>query len=212
MDPLKIYRAPLPISVKALKAEVSKVSKIFPFELGPFASSIPLAGKNCIASSHREHYNNFPAANIIGNNNFEFPALNRIFNIFDAPKTAFRLIRRPPQATYELHVDTDRGKGVWRFQVPIVSGPKAVICLSDKKSIKEVRSEEDAYTPEKFRERFKNHRISTLEEGWLYGFNVDHIHTLHNGDLNARITLIIDVLMNSTSKGWWQKNSLEVLI
>ena len=213
MAPLKIYRAPIPVGIDVLKAEVNEVSQLFPYELGPFASSIPLVGKDLLAPSHQEHYNNSPSANIIGNAySNKFPGLNCIFNLLDAPKTAFRLIRRPPQTSYELHEDTDRGKGVWRFQVPINSGPKAVICLSDQIGIREIRSEKNIYTPEKFSKRFKNHRIATLEEGWLYAFDVDHIHTLHNGESTDRVTLIIDILMSPKNREWWQINSHEILI
>jgi hypothetical protein len=213
MAPLKIFRAPIPISLDTLKAEVKEVSQIFPYELGPFSSSIPLVGKDLLAPSHQRHYNNLPSANIIGSKySNKFPGLNCIFNLLDAPKTAFRLIKRPPLTSYELHEDTDRGKGVWRFQVPIISGPKAVICLSDQKGIREIRSQDNIYTPEKFSKRFKNHRIAALEEGWLYSFDVDHIHTLHNGELTDRVTLIIDILMTPNNKEWWRSNSHEVPI
>jgi hypothetical protein len=154
-----------------------------------------------------------PSADIIRTNkhDYAFPAFNKLFDLLKSPVTAFRLIRRPPNSTYELHEDTDRGENVWRFQVPIRSGPAAVICLSDKKSIPEIRSEVNAFTPSRFKIRFTKHTIATMEPGWLYAFNVDHVHTLHNGEATDRITLLIDAMLTKEGLVWWKNNATNVL-
>lgn len=212
LPPLKIFRAPLPMPLCRLMEDLKKAEQIMPFEVGPFACSIPLAGPNLLHPAHADHYNNSPSADLIHNTSAEraCPAFTALFDLYQSPIAAFRLVRRGPRSTYELHADTDRGEGVWRFQVPLISGPAAVICLSDQRIIDEGRSDPDAYTPEKFRERFVPHRVEALMPGWIYGFNVDYIHTLHNGEDTDRVTLLIDVIMSERGLSWWRANSNEL--
>ncbi len=96
--------------------------------------------------------------------------------------------------------------------MPLISGPAAVICLSDRRIIEEGRSDPDVYTPEKFRERFVPHRVEALMPGWIYGFNVDYIHNLHNGEDADRVTLLLDVVLGKTGLRRWRANSSELPI
>jgi len=214
LPPLKIFRAPLPMPLCRFIEDLERVEKIMPFEEGPFGCSIPLAGPNLLHPAHAGHYNNSPSANVIRDiaPKRACPAFTALFDLFKSPISAFRLVRRGPNSTYELHEDTDRGHDVWRFQVPLISGPAAVICLSNERFIEEGRSDPDVYTPEKFRQRFVPHRVEPLMPGWIYGFNVDYIHTLHNGEDTDRVTLLIDVLLGEKGLAWWRANSSELLI
>jgi len=214
LPPLKIFRAPLPMPLCQFMEELERAQQIMPFEAGPFACSIPLVGLNLLHPAHSGHYNNSPSANLIHDPAPEraFPAFTALFDLFRSPIAAFRLVRRGPHSTYELHEDTDRGQDVWRFQAPLISGPAAVICLSDKKIIEEGRSDPGVYTPEKFRERFVPHRVEPLMPGWIYGFNVDYIHTLHNGEDTDRVTLLMDVVLGSKGLSWWRASSSELPI
>ena len=212
IEPLHIFRAPLPISLGNLRTELANIQTLFPFENGPFGCSIPLISPKLISPDFVDHYNNNPSANIITQrkSTSNHPCFQYIFDLFDAPITAFRLIKRPPYSSYELHEDSDRGENVCRFQVPIFSGANASLCLSDTKEIPEVRSQPDLYTPELFKKRFASSRIEVLEEGWLYSFNVDCVHTLYNGDSNPRITLIIDVVKNKKVSTWMNENMIKI--
>jgi len=207
--PLQIYRAHLPISLLHLRDDLARVQSIFNFEQGPFSCSIPLAHSKLLHESFSEHYNNNPHADVIDKG--EYPAFQAIYDLIPSPKASFRLIRRPPFSAYELHTDHDRGKNVCRLQVPIYSGQNAFLCLSDKKNIPEIRSVADLYTPEKFAKRFAINRIEALQEGWLYAFSVDYIHTLYNGESTDRITLIIDVVMDNCFNLWWKQNMIPII-
>ena len=214
LPPLKIFRAPLPMPLRQFMEDLERAEQIMPFEEGPFACSIPLVETNLLHPAHAGHYNSSPSANLIHETAPEraCPAFTALFDLFNSPIAAFRLVRREPHSTYELHEDTDRGQDVWRFQVPLISGPAAVICLSDKRIIEEGRSDPGVYTPEKFRERFVPHRVEPLMPGWIYGFNVDFIHTLHNGENTYRVTLLMDVILGERGLSWWRTNSSELPI
>lgn len=202
--PLEIYRTSLPISLVQLRRDLARAEATLPFDDGPFQCSIPLVPPELLHSDFAQHYNNSPFANIIGRG--ICPSFQAVFNLIDAPKSSFRLIRKSPKSTYELHEDQDRGENVCRFQVPIFSGPEARLCMSTMTEIKEDRSDPDVYTPDSFAARFEACRIESLAEGWLYAFNVDCIHTLHNGEDSDRITLLMDVVMDEGAWSWWENN------
>lgn len=200
---LGLFRSPLPVTIEDLRSDLRHVKELFPFERGPFGISIPLADPEQLDSKFSKHYNNHPAAGVLKPaDGAQCPAFRAVFDLMDAPKASFRLIRRPPYSAYELHDDRDRGEGVCRFQVPLYSGSQALLCMSDQQTIDEGRSAPDEFTVGAFAQRFPNHRIEPLEEGWLYAFNVDCIHTLYNGEPTHRVTLIMDVVMNKASRAW----------
>lgn len=211
IPPLKIFKSTLPVSINTIREELDNIMDFFPFERGPFGCSIPLAGRGFLHPQYRDHYNNNPNANIIveQEGTSQFISFQNIFSLFPSQLTSFRLVRLAPQTSYELHEDRDRGEGVYRFQVPIYSTKQALLCLSDKQNIPESRSEPNIYTPALFTKRFPKNRISSLEEGCLYSFNVDYIHTLYNGSSSHRITLIIDVLLNKALSQWMNHNMIE---
>ena len=212
IKPLEIYRGAVPCSLGELLDDLESVQEVMPFDSGPFGCSIPLPHSDLLHSDFRNHYNNQPFADVLdpSANEVNFPAFQSIFDMFEAEKTAFRLVKRPPQSAYKLHQDSDRGEGVWRFQVPIISGQKARLCLSDQTSIPEDRSDPDVFTPELFAKRFPTHRIESLEVGNLHIFNVDYIHTVINDDAYHRITLLLDIMMNEKTEKWCNQHMMPI--
>lgn len=212
LPPLKVFRAPLPAPLSQFIDDLERAERLMPYEHGPFACSIPLAGGELLHPAHAGHYNNAPSADLVhaSDPRRACPAFDALFELFQSPMAAFRLVRRPAHSAYELHEDTDRGPDVWRFQVPLRSGPAAVVCLSDRRRIEEGRSEPDVYTAQRFSARFSPHRIEPLPPGWIYGFNVDYIHTLHNGEDTDRVTLLMDVILSEAGLTWWRANCSEV--
>ena len=90
------------------------------------------------------------------------------------------------------------GKEIVRFQIPIVQPKNSWLCITDVDGIEEEWTDENTYSMLEFGTRFENHyKCYHLPIGYMHHFDTSKIHTLFNdGDID-RVTLLIDVKLNS---------------
>jgi hypothetical protein len=187
-------------AVDRLRSDLKSASKGWEWSRGAYGHTLSLPGRMDIHSESRDHYNNLPYADVLG----ECPYFQFVFDSFAGEKASFRLLRRPPHTCYGWHTDRDKGAGVIRFQIPIVTNPQSWLVVTDFEAFEEIEGFEErlseAATYETF-DRFKQRnpgrfRLYALEPGTLYYFDTRRFHTLVNEGPEERYTLSIDVVAN----------------
>jgi len=180
--------------VKRLVEEKEYIESRLKYEDGAFGHCISLPNIFQISKTHTEHHNNLPYGNILNSCSY----LKEIFDSFESEITSFRLLRRKSKTSYGLHHDKDMGKEIVRFQIPIVQPKNSWLCITDVDDIEEEWTDENTYSMLEFGTRFENHyKCYHLPIGYMHHFDTSKIHTLFNdGDID-RVTLLIDVKLNS---------------
>jgi|TARA_Y100001963_G_scaffold152578_1_gene237700 hypothetical protein len=180
-------------SIDKLREDKKFVEERFKYEDGAFGHCISLPSIYDLKEPYLSQDNNIPLRGVLDYT----PYFKEIYDSFKTEVTSFRLLRRKTNSSYGLHNDKDIGKGVKRFQIPIVTNDKSWLCITNQNEIEEGWTEENSYTMEDFGERFKGrHDSYQLEPGRMYHFDVTKIHTLFNNGDTDRVTLLIDVKVN----------------
>ena len=209
-DSMSVLRTRHAYDLAALRKEASIASGILDYAQGPYGNSISLPSSEDVPPAFREHHNNVPFAAVFQQCSY----LREIFFSFAADKVSYRLLRRGSRTAYALHDDRDKGEGVLRFQIPIITSPNAFLLLAHDDmdcSFAEAYRQQRQETPQKdicfdlakldqvSGGRFDLYR---LEPGYLHVFDTNLIHTLINTDDKERIVLSIDMLKNDWLIDW----------
>ena len=92
------------------------------------------------------------------------------------------------------------GEEIVRFQIPIVQPENSWLCITDVDEIEEEWTDENTYSMLEFGRRFEDHYRCYQLLGYTDHFDTSKIHTLFNDGDKDRVTLLIDVKLNSWVK------------
>lgn len=211
---MSVYRSADVYDLATLRKEAEIARGMMDYAQGPYGNSISLPSPQDVPARYREHHNNVPFAGVLAH----CPCLREIFGSFRTEKVAYRLLRRGPRTAYALHDDRDKGDGVLRFQIPIITSPRAFLLLAHDDmdcSFAEAYRRERDQTPREDIEfdlarldRVSGGRFDLyyLEPGYLYAFDTNRIHTLLNTEDRERIVLSIDMLENDWLASWLREH------
>ena len=122
-----VIRSKHRFDLQKLFGETSRAREILEFEQGPYGHSISLPSAGDVGEPFRDHHNNVPFSGALA----ECPCMREIFDSFATEKAAFRLLRRAPKSAYAIHDDKDKGRGICRFQVPIITNNQSWLLIAD---------------------------------------------------------------------------------
>lgn len=192
----------------ALRGELLIARAIQSFEQGAFGHSISLPAARDLSETYRAHRNNVPLSGALE----RCPTLRGIFDSLAAEKASFRLLRRGPGSAYGLHDDRDKGAGVHRFQIPIITNPAAFLCVMREDAaedavagrVAEILAGGDLHFDyARFRSAFGDwFDLFCLPPGYLYCFDTNRLHTAINAGGEERIVLAIDLIENDWLEDW----------
>lgn len=175
-----------------LKKELEFVFKHNSFKDSFHKHSISLLTEDIAPDSHKDFHNNLP----FNNKRLEETSYyNSIWKLFTdiSEVTCFRIMEKLPHTAYGLHHDKDAGE-IMRFQIPIQTNENCWLALTNQNEIEEGWTPDNSYFKKDLEERFGDDvTFYQLEEGYLYRFDTDVIHTLTNEGDTPRYTLLIDV-------------------
>ena len=206
----RVSRSDVTFDLGRLVSEVEIIREIESFGRGTFEHSISLPSESDVDEEFRTHRNNLPFSDVLSH----CPYIKEIFEYFHAPKAAFRLLRRLPGSAYSLHDDKDLGTQVCRMQIPIITNELAFLTIPTDSFDREAfncfasdyieRAKGDVWfelseLTQRFGRNFEHFR---LEPGYLYFFDTSRLHTLINAGPRERITLALDLVVNSWLTNW----------
>ena len=198
--------------VATLANDVSTARSISEFDQGPYGNCISLPSERDLPPQFRENHNNVPFADALS----QCPGFREIFDCFHAEKAAFRLLRRTPKTAYALHDDRDKGRGIVRFQIPIITNDQAFLLLTDdqvdltsfeslSEQIRQGSERNTDFDLKRLDELLAGKfELYSLQPGQIYYFDTDKLHTLVNAGDQERIVLSIDVVRNDWLRDWIQ--------
>lgn len=205
-----LLKSARPYDVQRLRDEVNIIRGVEDFGAGAYSHAISLPSADQVPELYREHRNNLPFSGALD----KCPYLRELFDGFATPKASFRLLRREPHSAYSLHDDRDKGSGVVRMQIPILTNDLAFLVIADDRC--EARFP-DAAQLERCRDAKGDIwfdvatlgrvfgdclEVFRLECGYLYYFDTDQVHTLVNAGDEERITLAVDLVSNPWLADW----------
>lgn len=207
---LAVVRSTHTYDLERLHRDVATAVSIQDFSEGAYGHCISLPDAAALDERFRSHPINLPFSRALD----RCPYLREILDGFTAPKASFRLLRRTARSAYSLHDDKDKGAGVIRAQIPILTNDRSYLALGTDPAALDVF---DRY-PEVFRanregdiwfdlatvERVwgEDLVLFQLEPGYLYYFDTDRVHTLINAGDTDRITLCVDLVLEAWLEGW----------
>lgn len=204
----------------SLQKDLATAISDWNWQRGCFGHSLPLTS-GMLSDYGKSHYNNLVMDEGCGRRIAAEERLEQchffraIFDALKCQKSSFRILRRPGLSSYTLHADRDVGANTIRMQIPVRSGSRArllVTNVSDRKQF--TMPEEDYSRIEDWTEKGMTHermqswyrkfielnqdrvRLYELSPGRLYHFDSRNYHNLLNGDAEVRYTLSLDLVVN----------------
>jgi len=203
-----MLRGDVRYDLEILRAELRQARAVQDFELGAFGHSISLPAAHDLHQPYRSHRNNVPFSGALA----QCPPMRAIFDSLAAEKASFRLLRRGPGTAYGLHDDRDKGAGVHRFQIPIVTNPASFLCVMREDASQDAVSDRLAeilaggdlhFDYARFDSAFGEwFDVFSLPPGYLYRFDTNRMHTAINAGDEERIVLAIDLVENEWLEEW----------
>jgi len=194
---MRVSTYPVDVPLGHLVRDVRQATAGWDWNRGAFGHALSLPACRELHPSGRYSYENFPCAGVLR----RYPALSAVFDWFQCAKVSFRLLRRQPRSSYSWHTDHDKGPGVVRLQIPILSSEHAYLIVTDYTRTSQLRGRTAPHLSEAsfpaFAEANAGHFMRVrLEPGVLHYFDTTRVHTLVNSGGEERITLAFDLLAN----------------
>lgn len=200
---------------EALEADLAAAASGWDWSTGAYGHSLSLPEAFDVDIIGRTHHNNLPFANRLRSRCRYF---KRIFDAL-ARRTevrSFRILRRASSSSYGFHSDRDKGEGVVRFQIPIVSNENVRIITTTSSFVNEseslfFRGQASEAVNRKKSALVRSVLWSELDRmigadpnlvtanfpvGRISCFNTSRLHTLVNLGEEDRYALVIDVVVN----------------
>jgi len=193
---VNLHRYDIGVPLAGLREDARRAADGWDWSRGAFGHALSLPARGDLHPSGRYRYHNHPCTGLLD----RLPHLRGVFDGLECEKVSFRLLRREPSSAYAWHTDQWKGRGVVRFQIPIVSDADVFLVTTDYDHQRQVRGVGPVLTPETFDAfaaanagHFERH---SLEPGLLHYFDTTHVHTLVNPGPGERITLSFDLVAN----------------
>jgi hypothetical protein len=218
-EDVRVMRGTEPYDVSAMQAEVEIARRVSEFDEGPYKNAISLPSVDQIYQPYKEHKNNVPFSAALD----QCPYFKSIFDSFETEKAAFRLLRRLPQSAYAFHDDKDRGREIARFQIPINTSEHAFLLIAenevdlrrfdtDSSGFKGDSNSDVWFNMEELHDACADDvELFYLEAGYVNYFDTDRVHTLINAELEERVTLSFDLVMNDWLVDWMKTHLTHVV-
>lgn len=200
---MQLHAYDMGYSLERLRHDCEVASRDWDWSKGAYGHTLSLPSKDELHAIGQENSNNVPFSGFLDRCAY----FRQIFDQLECDKTSFRLLRRTGGTSYGWHTDTDKGQGVVRFQVPVVSNDRSVLAVTDYDSADEIiggkKRIHDADYFAAFKDLNRGHyELFELAPGTLYYFNTSKVHDLLNEGVSERITLSIDLVANE----WVREN------
>jgi hypothetical protein len=187
----------LDISLEHMKRDVGIATDGWDWARGAHGHALSLPARHEVHFYNRYKYTNYPYRDVLD----RCSSFREVFDWFQCPKLAFRLLRRGSNSAYSWHADRRKGPGVVRMQIPIVSNDRVFVFITDYTSSDQVIGPKaellDEASVETLLSRNAGHmERHELEPGVLHYFNTSRVHTVVNHGDSHRITLAMDLLAN----------------
>ena len=215
----RVVRGTEPYDVAAMQAEVELARSISEFDEGPYKNAISLPSPEQIYAPYKTHHNNVPFSGALDH----CPYFKSIFESFETEKTSFRLLRRLPQTAYAFHDDKDRGGDIARFQIPINTSDHAFLLIADGEvDLGRFDADSSGFKGDSNGDIWINMEqlhdacaddveLFYLDAGYLNYFDTDQVHTLINAELEERVTLSLDLVVNEWLADWMETHLTHVV-
>lgn len=191
---VSVYDVSVPLD--ALVRDVRSATRDWDWRRGAYGHALSLPVAHDLHPYARYRYPNVPCTGRLD----ACPALRAVFDSFPCDKMSFRLLRRPPHSAYGWHTDAWKGRGVVRFQIPIIADASAFLVTTDYRRVDDLRGDRRPLHPERYDECARQNpgRVMrhALTPGRLYYFDTTFVHTLVNGSATDRLTLSFDLVAN----------------
>lgn len=184
--------------IEKLNTDLETILSLCDFNESTHKHSISVIREEMCPNSHKEFHNNHPFYN---HPMEDIPYIYNLWKIFNdiSDVCSFRIMRKLPHTSYGIHNDTDAGN-VIRMQIPIQTNENCWLAYTNLDEIEEGWTEDSTYFKKDLENRFGNDvKFYQMNEGYLYHFNTNKIHTLTNEGDTIRYTLLIDLLKTDSS-------------
>jgi hypothetical protein len=195
---VEVHRHDLGLSLDELTRDARAAIAGWDWERGAFGQALSLPAASAVHPYRRYGFENHPFTDVLS----RCPSFRALFDSFACEKISFRLLRMGPHAAYGWHHDRWKGRGVVRFQIPILSdGGDDSLILTDYEHVRQLRPRADVGLLFRRFDEFAaanagHFRVHRLEPGKLHYFDTTKIHTLVNASSRERVTLSFDVHAN----------------
>jgi hypothetical protein len=193
---MRVTAYDISVPLDALVRDVRAATRGWDWRRGAYGHALSLPFAHDLHPYARYRYPNMPCTGRLD----ACPALRAIFESFPCEKMSFRLLRRPAHSAYGWHTDEWKGRGVVRFQIPIIADASAFLVTTDLRRVEDLRGDRRPLQPQRYDECARENRGHVMRHeltpGRLYYFDTTYVHTLVNGGGRERITLSFDLIAN----------------